>query len=75
MKAPLSLIKEFVDNKNLSLYNKKVIMRGNYNDKVFYLTNIEDKFHLIVYGEKVFSLTDMEVLNFVIDYICKLLKD
>lgn len=71
----VDLIKDFVNNKNLSLYNKKVVMRGNYDDRVYYLTYIENRFHLIVYGEKVFSPTDIEVLNFMIDYMCKLLKE
>ena len=71
----VDLIKDFVNNKNLSFYNKKVVMRGNYDDRIYYLTYIENRFHLIVYGEKVFSPTDIEVLNFIIDYMCKLLKE
>jgi AbrB family looped-hinge helix DNA binding protein len=68
-------IKEFIANKNLSLYNKKVVMKIRYLDKFFYVTNIEDKFYLIVYDNKIFSPLDLEILNFIVDYICKLLKE
>ena len=71
----VSLIEAFIKNKNLSLYNKKVVMRGNYNNKNFYIAYINDKFHLIVYEDKMFSISDVEILNFMVDYICKLLKE
>jgi len=68
-------IHEFINDKNMNLYNKKVVMKISYLDKFFYVTNIEDKFHLIVYENKIFTPTDIELLNFVVDYICKLLKE
>jgi len=67
-------IEEFVANKKISSMNKKVVMKINYSDKYFYVTNIKDKYHLIVYEDKMFSLVDTEILNFIIDYINKLLK-
>ena len=71
----VSLIEAFIKNKNLALYNKKVVMRGTYNNKNFYIAYINDKFHLIVYEDKMFSVSDVEILNFMVDYICKLLKE
>ena len=59
----------------MNLYNKKVVMKISYLDKFFYVTNVQDKFHLIVYENKIFTPTDIELLNFVVDYICKLLKE
>lgn len=67
-------IHEFVDNKNMNTMNKKVIMKINYADKYFYVTNIKDRYHFIVYEDKMFNAIDSEILNFIIDYINKLLK-
>ena len=71
----VSFIEEYINNKNLGLYNKKVLMRSNYNNRNFYLAYINDRFHLIVYEDKNFSSSDIEILNFMVDYICKLLKE
>lgn len=65
-------IKEFIDNKNLNAMNKKVAMKISYLNKYFYVTNIKDKYHFIVYEDKMFTSLDSEILNFVIDYINKL---
>ena len=67
-------ILEFINNKDLNLMNKKVIMKINYLNKFFYVTNIKDKYHFIVYEDKIFTSTDNEILNFIVDYINKLLK-
>jgi AbrB family looped-hinge helix DNA binding protein len=67
-------IYEFISNKNLKSMTKKVMMKISYLDKYFYVTNIKDKYHLIVYEDRMFTSIDSEILNFIIDYINKLLK-
>lgn len=66
-------INEFISNKNLNSMNKKVMMKVDYNNKYYYVTNIRDKYHFIVYEDKMFTSLDSEILNFIIDYINKLL--
>ena len=65
---------DFMSNKNINNMNKKVVMKINYNDKYYYVTNIKDKYHFIVYEDKMFNSIDNEILNFIVDYINKLLK-
>lgn len=67
-------IYEFIENKNLKLMNKKVLMKISYLDKYYYVVNINEKYHLIVYEDKMFTVVDVEILNFIVDYINKLLK-
>lgn len=67
-------IYEFINNKKLSSMNKKVMMKVSYLDKYYYVTNIKDKYHFIVYEDKMFNAIDGEILNFIIDYINKLLN-
>lgn len=69
----VNLIKQFIENKRINTMNKKVVMKINYLDKYYYVTNIKDKYHFVVYEDKMFSLSDSEILNFIIDYINKLL--
>lgn len=68
-------IKEFIDNKNLKNMNKKVPMKISFLDKYYYVTNIKDKYHFIVYEDKMFTSLDSEILGFIIDYINKLIKE
>lgn len=68
-------VRNFINNKNLNMYNKKVVMRGNYLDKNYYVGFIANKFHLVIYGDRGFNPQEMEIFNFVIDYIDKLLKE
>lgn len=66
-------IKDFIDHKNINNMNKKVAMKISYLDKYFYVTNIKERYHLIVYEDKMFTSLDVEILNFIIDYINKLI--
>lgn len=68
-------IKDFIEHKNLENMNKKVPMKISYQDKYFYVTNIKEKYHLIVYEDKMFTSIDSEMLGFIIDYLNKLIKD
>ena len=70
----VNFIQEFIDNKNINKMNKKVLMKVNYLDKYYYVVNIKDKFHFIIYEDKMFNVLDSEILNFIVDYINKLLK-
>lgn len=65
-------IKDFIDHKNLNNMNKKVAMKISYLDKYYYVTNIKERYHFIVYEDKMFTALDSEILNFIIDYINKL---
>lgn len=66
-------IKDFIAHKNLNNMNKKVAMKISYLDKYFYVTNIKERYHFIVYEDKMFTSLDSEILNFIIDYINKLI--
>lgn len=66
-------IKDFIGHKNINNMNKKVAMKISYLDKYFYVTNIKERYHLIVYEDKMFTSLDVEILNFIIDYINKLI--
>ena len=70
----VNMIEQFIENKNVSKMNKKVLMKINYLDKYYYVINIKDKFHFIVYEDKLFNAIDSEILDFIVDYINKLLK-
>ena len=67
-------IKNFVDNKKVMNITKKVVMRISYLDKYFHVTNVKDKYHFVVYEDKLFNALDNEILNFIVDYIGKLLN-
>ncbi len=66
-------IYDFINNKKMNSFNKKVVTKSNYLDKYYYVTCIKDKYHFIVYEDKMFNALDSEILNFIIDYINKLL--
>lgn len=66
-------IKQFIENKKIHNMTKKVVIKVNYLDKYYYVTNIKDKYHFIVYEDKMFNVLDTEILNFMVDYINKLL--
>lgn len=67
-------IKEFVDSKKVTKVTKKVVSKISYLDKYYYVTNIKDKYHFVVYEDKMFNMIDSEILNFIVDYITKLLN-
>ena len=67
-------IKEFINNKRIMNVTKKVVLRLSYLDKYFYVTNIKDKYHFVVYEDKLFNALDTEILNFIVDYLNKLLN-
>ena len=60
-------VNEFIMNKNLNMMTKKTMMKVSYMDKYFYVTNIKEKYHFIVYEDKLFNAIDTEILNFIID--------
>lgn len=70
----MKFIKEFIENKNVMNITKKVVMRIGYDDKYFYITNIKEKYHFVAYEDKLFNNSDSEILNFIVDYINKLLN-
>ena len=63
-----------IENKNVAKITKKVAVKINYMSDYFYGVNIKDRYHFIVYEDKLFNISDIEVMNFIIDYINKLLK-
>lgn len=65
---------ELINNKNINAMNKKVVMKVSYDNKNYYIANIKEKYHLIVYEDKMFNAIDSEILNFIVDYINKLLN-
>ena len=67
-------LNDFINNKKLDNFNKKVATRVSYLDRYFHVTNIKDKYLFIVYEDKLFNALDYEILNFIIDYINKLLN-
>ncbi len=59
---------------NIYEYNTKSLSRYKHKENNFVIANIENNKFLIVYEHKVFSSTDSSILNFVLDYLVKLLK-
>ena len=47
----------------LPYMNKKVMMKVSYLDKYYYVTNIKDKYHFIVYEDKMFNAIDGEIFS------------
>ena len=71
----LSKITESLKEINLSQYSSKNLMRYKHNENNFIICSIvQDKF-LIVSEEKTSTSIDSTVINLILDYLIKLLKE
>jgi AbrB family looped-hinge helix DNA binding protein len=60
---------------NLHQYNSKTLTRHKHNDYNFVICNITGNKFLIIHEEKPSSTTDSSVINLILDYLIKLLKE
>ena len=71
----LTKITDSLKDINISQYNSKNLMRYKHNENNFIICNItQDKF-LIVNEEKPSTSTDSIIINLILDYLIKLLKE
>lgn len=60
---------------NINQYNSKNLMRYKANEDNFVICNITGNKFLIIHEEKISSSVDSTVINLILDYLMKLLKE
>ena len=68
-------IKNSLFNLNLNLYDSKTLMRYKHMQDNFIIANILKNKFLVIHEEKPSSSTDSIIINFILDYLIKLLKE
>ena len=68
-------ILDSLKNINIQQYNSKNLMRYKYNDYNFVISNIQNNKFLVVHESKPFSSIDSSILNLILDYLSKILKE
>ena len=71
----LNKITDSLENINLNSYSSKNLMRYKHNENNFVICNIENNKFLIIHEEKISSSIDSSVINLILDYLIKLLKE
>lgn len=71
----INKIESSLNDLNFSQYNAKNLMRYKYNEDNFVISNIQDDKYLICYESKPFSSIDSAVVNFILDYLSRILKE
>ncbi len=71
----INKIESSLNDLNFSQYNAKSLMRYKYNEDNFVISNIQDDKFLICYESKPFSSIDSAVVNFILDYLSRILKE
>lgn len=71
----LDKITESTKEINIQQYTSKTLMRYKHNENNFVIANIIDNKFLIVSEEKLSTSTDSSIINFILDYLIKLLKE
>ena len=70
----LDKISSSVNQIDIQQYNKKSLMRFKVGENNFLISNIKDNIFIIVEESKPSTSTDSAIINFLIDYLNKLLK-
>lgn len=70
----LDKISSSVNQIDIQQYNKKSLMRFKVGENNFLISNIKDNIFIIVEESKPSTSTDSIIINFLIDYLNKLLK-
>ena len=68
-------IKQSIMNINLNQYNTKNLMRYKYENDNFVIANIQNNKFLVIHESKISSSVDSTIINFILDYLIKLLKE
>lgn len=71
----LNKITDSLVNLNISQYNSKTLMRYKNEESNFVICNIVNDKFLIIHEEKTSSSLDSTIINFILDYLIKLLKE
>jgi len=70
-----NLIIDSLNEININQYNSKSLMRYKLNNNNFVISNIQNNKFLIVHESKPFSSIDSIVINLILDYLSKILKE
>ena len=68
-------IKNSLKSLNFNQYNTKNLMRYKYENDNFVIANIQNNKFLIIHESKPSSSVDSTLINFILDYLIKLLKE
>ena len=68
-------IEQSLKETNLSIYNSKNLMRYKHNQNNFVIANIQNDKYLIIHEIKQSSSLDSSIINLILDYLIKLLKE
>ena len=68
-------IKESLQSINIHQYESKNLMRYKHNNDNFIIAHIQNNKHLILNEIKTSSSTDSVIINFILDFLIKLLKE
>ena len=60
---------------NLNQYNSKNLMRYKHRDNNFIIANIQNDKYLVIYETKQATTLDSSVINLILDFLIKLLKE
>jgi len=71
----LNKITDSLNDINIAQYNSKSLMRYKHNDNSFIISTITNTKFLITTEDKTFSSLDSSVINLILDYLIKLLKE
>lgn len=68
-------IKESLKSLNFKQFNTKTLMRYKHENENFVIANIEHNKFLIIHELKPSTQLDSSIINFILDYLIKLLKE
>lgn len=71
----INKIESSINDLDFSQYNAKNLMRYKFNEDNFIISNIQNDKYLICYESKTFSSIDSAVVNFILDYLSRILKE
>ena len=71
----LNKIIDSLETTNINQYNSKNLTRYKANEDNFVICNIVNNKYLIIHEEKISSSVDSTVINLILDYLIKLLKE
>lgn len=71
----INKIEDSLSDTNIEQYNAKNLMRYKSKDNNFIIANISNDNYLIVYESKVFSSIDSAIVNLILDYLTRILKE
>lgn len=70
----IDLIKEFIAKNDIFNIKSRILVKVGYLDKYYYIVLIRDFYYLLIYEDKMIRGLEFEVINFIIDYLNKIIK-